>query len=93
MTDTQTFEQTFPNGLPEPGSTVEVKTVWSADWETVKFAAPMNNPWYPDRKYRWFGVFAKPESQAEIIVTEWRYPNIEVLRSDLRLLTERAKGE
>ena len=66
--------QTFPNGLPEPESEVEVKTVWDDDWRPMKFAAHMNNPWHPWRRYDWFGVYAKPSETCAPIVTEWRYP-------------------
>ena len=61
----------FPNGLPEAGQKVEVKTVWSKDqWEKTTFQKTYGY----QRTYGWFGVYGKPRvSEGSFpIVLAWR---------------------
>jgi hypothetical protein len=60
----------FPNGLPQPGHTVRVKTVWSNDeWKTVVFQ--QTYAW--ERTYDWFSVYGRPnvDEGSLPIVLEW----------------------
>jgi hypothetical protein len=54
----------FPNGLPEKGQTVEVKTCWrKGEWETKVFCAYIGYSSYSNsaRYYDWFSVYGKPD--------------------------------
>lgn len=61
----------FPNGLPNPGEIVEVKTVWSDD----KYERTIFQETYSWRRtYGWFGVYSRPNIAvgSNPIVLEWR---------------------
>ena len=65
---------TFFNGLPNDGEVVEVKTVWSDDWERMAFRGRVSSSWPDKGSYGWFGAYADPSLDSKPIVTQWRYP-------------------
>lgn len=65
----------FPNGLPDDGEQVQVKTVWSGgEWQDKRFCEQYGHE--KRHQYNWFGCFSKPDvaNGSMPIVLEWRYP-------------------
>jgi hypothetical protein len=67
-------DKPFLNGLPNDGEVVEVKTVWSDDWERMFFRGRVSNSLPKKGNYGWFGAYADPSLDSKPIVMQWRYP-------------------
>lgn len=61
----------FPNGLPDIGQEVEIRTIWDKSWQPCVFRGLISR-FHDKGRYNWFGTYEPPSVNSLPIVIEWR---------------------